>query len=534
MQLKPFYFPVLIFVAVFAFFIHNEEMQEGIMEIRNFVTAREIVQSGDWMVPTMNGELRLEKPPLPTWIAAAVYAIDGNNLLLQRVPAGCAAIMIIIYFFFFVYRFTGDGETAFLSTLILLSSFYMVLMGRTATWDIYCHCFMMAAMLAMYNAITMPGSQWGRFCVAGIMMGVSYLSKGPVAFHALLIPFILAWVITKGASMQGKWKQVVVMVVLLSIVGFWWTVYLHLFEPEKMATAMNKEINSWGSHGVKPWWYYWNFFLQTGAWAVPALLGLFYPLWKKYAVNKKHYLFAVLWSLFVLVLLSVVPKKDTRYLFPMLIPLSMCIGLLVKAQLQRKDSYALRVVFNISYSIVALVAFALPGVLWYAYSQGVVNAYTASLTGLATVAIGIYMIRGMYKKMPKTGVYGVVLLMIVVEGMLPAPINSFFKGDETLGLQQLRKNATYYKMPYYYLQQNPLRIELVYYADKKILPLDTVNIPETPFIVVTNAPIENVDNGLLQNNYKLTPVGRYDNNMKGKKRDIFISYVTMIEKKEEE
>lgn len=50
--------------------MNNEVITPDIMESRNIITAREMVYDGHWMVPTMNGDLRLEKPPLPTWLTA--------------------------------------------------------------------------------------------------------------------------------------------------------------------------------------------------------------------------------------------------------------------------------------------------------------------------------------------------------------------------------------------------------------------------------------------------------------------------------
>ncbi|MEG0517131.1 MAG: hypothetical protein RR523_15940, partial [Cetobacterium sp.] len=38
-----------------------------LMESRNFITAREIVFNNEWLVTTLNGQYRFEKPPLPTW-----------------------------------------------------------------------------------------------------------------------------------------------------------------------------------------------------------------------------------------------------------------------------------------------------------------------------------------------------------------------------------------------------------------------------------------------------------------------------------
>ena len=45
-------------------------VQVSIMEARHFISAHEMVADGHWLLTTMNGEPRYEKPPLPTWLSA--------------------------------------------------------------------------------------------------------------------------------------------------------------------------------------------------------------------------------------------------------------------------------------------------------------------------------------------------------------------------------------------------------------------------------------------------------------------------------
>lgn len=66
---------MIIGVCFFAFFLGNGAIPTDIMEARHLATAREMVETGNWLVPTMNGELHIEKPPLPAWIAASVELV---------------------------------------------------------------------------------------------------------------------------------------------------------------------------------------------------------------------------------------------------------------------------------------------------------------------------------------------------------------------------------------------------------------------------------------------------------------------------
>jgi 4-amino-4-deoxy-L-arabinose transferase-like glycosyltransferase len=96
---------VLLFIMFCTFLVNNNVLEANIMESRNLVTAREMLQKGNWFYPTMNGEQRLEKPPLPTWIAAGAMAVFGpDHMGWLRLPAVLAGMLLI----FFIYKLTQE------------------------------------------------------------------------------------------------------------------------------------------------------------------------------------------------------------------------------------------------------------------------------------------------------------------------------------------------------------------------------------------------------------------------------------------
>lgn len=184
--------PLLLLVFCCSFFINNGAIFADIMESRNIVTAREMVYDHNWLVPTMNGELRLEKPPLPTWIAAVVEVISPDNLPLQRAMAGLAAVMLVLFFYKFATKLTGNRTYALVSSLILCTSYNIILMGRTATWDIYCHAFMMGAIYYLYLALRQTACKWPLSLPQAFLWDYLSLAKGPYlsmpCFSRLFVP----------------------------------------------------------------------------------------------------------------------------------------------------------------------------------------------------------------------------------------------------------------------------------------------------------------------------------------------------------
>jgi len=58
--------------------------------------AREMVVTGDWVTPRMNGEPFLTKPPLAYWLAASVMAVAGPTEWARLWCAGAAAALVVV------------------------------------------------------------------------------------------------------------------------------------------------------------------------------------------------------------------------------------------------------------------------------------------------------------------------------------------------------------------------------------------------------------------------------------------------------
>jgi hypothetical protein len=163
--------------------------------------------------------------------------------------------------------------------------------------------------------------------LAGCFIGFSILSKGPISIYALLLPFLIAYGITFKYTFS-KSRMIMIFTCLLTalIIGGWWYLFVRLQDAVTFDAITEKETGNWGSYNVKPFYYYWSFFTQSGIWTVPAFISLLYPYLKSRVSNIKAYQFSLLWTIFAVVLLSLVPEKKARYLMPVLIPLAINIG----------------------------------------------------------------------------------------------------------------------------------------------------------------------------------------------------------------
>ncbi|MFD2550373.1 ArnT family glycosyltransferase [Bizionia sediminis] len=299
-------------------------MEVTIMEARNFITAREMLTDGNWLLTTMNGEPRYQKPPLPTWLSAISASIFGmHSVFAMRLPAVLFAIIIAVYVFKLAKKLDGNKTFGVLAAAIVTSSFYVLGIMIEAPWDIFTHAFMLVAIYYLFVFFQSEKRNWQAAIIAGICIGFSILSKGPVSFYALLLPFLLAYALIY--SFKGFTPKIVPFLTLLLIgftIGGWWYLYVRLEDPNTFLAIAEKETSNWSSYNVRPFYYYWSFFTQSGLWTMPAFISLLYPYLKTRVTNLKAYQFSLLWTLLAVVLLSLIPEKKSRYLMPVLIPLA--------------------------------------------------------------------------------------------------------------------------------------------------------------------------------------------------------------------
>ncbi|WP_373057603.1 ArnT family glycosyltransferase [Zunongwangia sp. H14] len=325
MKLQRNYIFPLIAICLAIFFINLDAIYINIMEARNFITAREMLNDGNWIFTTMNGEPRYEKPPLPTWLTAVSMSLFGmENLFALRLPAAVATLILVLFFYFLVINVTGKKKFAWIASLILMTSFYIIFSGRNGQWDIFAHAFMLPAIYFLYLFFTSEENTYKNAIFSAIFIGCSFLSKGPVSHYALLFPFLIAYgSVFRFKELGKKWKPLLILIILAIITSGWWNLYVYLFDTHAVAKITEKETGRWLDYNVRPFYYYWSFFVHTGLWLLPAFIGLIYPYLKKRVFNKKVYKFALIWTLAAVILLSFIPEKKVRYLLPVFIPLAL-------------------------------------------------------------------------------------------------------------------------------------------------------------------------------------------------------------------
>ena len=203
----------------------------SIMEARNLISAQSMAMDGDWLIPHLFTEIRLNKPPLPVWLTTPVFLLDAApSMFALHVPVILVTALLGVFCFELYRSLFDDEKTAFYAGLVVSSMLLTLKLGTTNSWDIYSVVFMTGALVALVRS----GRGW---LIAGVLLlAASVLSKGPVQLYTMLLPFLATLLFFRKAV---PWKRLAVILTAGCMLGSLWYLYVYLAVPH-LATTVAK------------------------------------------------------------------------------------------------------------------------------------------------------------------------------------------------------------------------------------------------------------------------------------------------------
>ena len=331
--------PLLLVISfVTIFFQLGARSFENQCYIRYAEVAREMIRSGDWIVPRLEGELFLHKPALIIWLIALPSALVGKvTPLLARLPSALSAVAIIGLTYYLGKRMFRDFRVGALAGLILLSSKEFFWQARTARADMALTLFILFSLTCFFLAYESSGKKrFFLFILFFVGMALGTLTKGPAVILFYLGPVTLFLFLKKRLR------------VLLEP-GFWWGWFLFALivlswilpylNRVKVSTVLEQFHLSAILSRPEPWYYYllqfwprfapWSFFLPS---------AVFFLL-RKNPDQRDAKLVLLCWIGIIIALIFPIQNKTYRYFLPVFPAYSIILGAACKENLLLLASY---------------------------------------------------------------------------------------------------------------------------------------------------------------------------------------------------
>jgi 4-amino-4-deoxy-L-arabinose transferase-like glycosyltransferase len=299
---------------------------------------REMLASGDWAIPHLNGLLYLEKPPLQYWATAVSLSVFGQNEFGARFYTALCALGAVLAAALAARRLWGTR--AAIRTAALLSSMLLFLiMGQLLTLDMSLTAYMTVA-LAAFLAAQSAEPRHGRLLMlaawAATALGV--LTKGPVAAAIPGAVLVLYSLWSRDFSPWRRLHAAAGVALFVAIALPWYVVAAHrvpgflefFFIHEHVARFLTPS-----AHREQVWWFFVPVLLLGSLpWTLPVarVLG---SGWRRRAPGFDAPLFLRLWVLFALVFFSVSDSKLIPYILPALPALALLAAALPEETLER-------------------------------------------------------------------------------------------------------------------------------------------------------------------------------------------------------
>ncbi len=304
---------------------------------------REMLVSGDWVVPHLNDLPYIEKPPLQYWVTAAAYAVLGVEDWVSRLwnlALGLAGVVL-------VYR-TGRilwGERAGeFAALILLSSPLYMLVGQLNLLDMGLTFFLTAALASFVVAQRDAASAAQRrhdMWLCWLSVGLAFLQKGLVGFA---IPFLVLLVYSVLQRDARIWKQLHLGagVLIVGALSLPWVVALGLRDGAYAQFFLIHEhftrFLTTEHHRNEPWWFFGVVFLFACLpWTGLLLRSAWSALRANRPVGRDAAMALALWAVVVLGFFSLSGSKLVPYIMPCVPPLALLAGRALDHSVRRRD-----------------------------------------------------------------------------------------------------------------------------------------------------------------------------------------------------
>jgi len=299
-------------------------------ETRYAEIPREMVDTGNWILPQLNYRPYYDKPALLYWLCAGSYSIFGVSEWAARlVPAVCG-LGTLLATMWFGSRLLG-GRSGLLAAAVLLLSAGFLGASRVLLIDGVLTFCTTISLFAAYEALRGRAFQLRWWTVASVACGIAFLAKGPIAL-VLLFPTVhmFGW-LTEGVS-RPRMRHWLMLAGIVAAIASPWFVAVSCQDPQFAYEFFYKHNVSRfaGAFHERPFWYFFPvLMIAAHPWSFLTIPFLGFLTGRSDQIRRRRTRpigFLLLWSAWCLTFFSVSRCKLPPYILPAAPAMALMIG----------------------------------------------------------------------------------------------------------------------------------------------------------------------------------------------------------------
>lgn len=322
-------------------------------ETRYAEIPREMIATGNWILPQLNFQTYYDKPPMLYWLCAISYQVLGVSETAARVVPALSAFAMIAMTMFFGARIF-DRWVGLVSGAVLMLSVGFAFTSRYLLLDGLLSLFVSMSLFSAYEAVRprhrkssgrqrlksvggrnsirlTPRLQLRWWLLSAVCIGLAFLTKGPIAI-VLWLPPVFAFTWLSDTYVKPRWWHYGVLGGVAAMVAVPWFVAVSRQDPTFLVEFFytHNVARFAGEFHSRPIWYFVPVLLIAGhPWsflAVPYIRFLFGRTKVLSRQRPPAVGFLLLWSAWCFVFFSVSQCKLPTYLLPAAPALALMIG----------------------------------------------------------------------------------------------------------------------------------------------------------------------------------------------------------------
>ena len=304
-----------VIVAAIVFFWGLGSMDLlSLNEGRRALAIQEMVSSGNWLLPHLNGELYLTKPPLLYWLSSSLGFIWGVNEWTLRLPSALAAIAVLIMVYRYALQQSGKWAALF-AVQLLIANLGFAMLGRRAEIEMLLTALCVGSLLSALQYMQSQSSKnW--IILSYFLLALALMTKGPLVILLVTLPLLIAAIYSKNPHIKAVLLSGRGWLIFLVVGLTWYAIVSWQLGFDIWATIAKRDmLDKMQSESAKP-------ILSYLAWIAVdfmLLIGLFLVGVKEFfkqQFQQSRQLVLLAATILPLIIFSLFSYKHAKYLLP--------------------------------------------------------------------------------------------------------------------------------------------------------------------------------------------------------------------------